>query len=139
MRTRGPEVVNFLETFTTLTGSYAGRPFIPDPWVREWLYDLYREKPDGSRQYRTALLGVPRKNAKSTISSGIGLYELTIHPYDAEPEVICAAADRAQAKIVHEMAKSSIYRNDELQNALKINRDEIFNPSAGPRARWKAA
>lgn len=53
----------------------------------------------GYRRFKKAYTEIPRKNAKSTISSGVGLYLLTA---DNEPgaEVYSAATTRDQAKIV---------------------------------------
>lgn len=53
----------------------------------------------GLRKYRTAYIEVARKNAKSTLSSGVGLYMMAI---DGEPgaEVYSAATTRDQAAIV---------------------------------------
>ncbi|MGG6430824.1 terminase large subunit domain-containing protein [Acetobacter ghanensis] len=56
-------------------------------------------KKTGFRRYRRAYIGVPRGNAKSTLSSGVALFMLTA---DGEqgPEVYSAATTRDQAKIV---------------------------------------
>jgi phage terminase large subunit-like protein len=59
---------------------------------------------DGNRRFRTAYTEVPRKNAKSTLSSGVGLYMVAC---DGEPgaEVYSAATAKHQARIVFDDAK----------------------------------
>jgi len=58
----------------------------------------------GLRRFRTAYIEVPRKNGKSTLLSGVGLYFLTV---DDEPgaEVYSAAASTHQARIVFDATR----------------------------------
>lgn len=56
---------------------------------------------DGLRRFRTCLVMVPRKNAKSTMTAGVGLYMLTADG-ESGAEVHSAATTRDQAKIVAE-------------------------------------
>lgn len=53
----------------------------------------------GYRRFRTAYTEVPRKNAKSTLSSGVGLY-MVGPDGEAGAEVYSAATTRDQAKII---------------------------------------
>ncbi len=57
------------------------------------------------RRFRTAYNEVARKNAKSTLSSGIGLY-MTGADSEGGAEVYSAATTRDQARIVFEDAKN---------------------------------
>jgi len=80
-------------------GEWAGRTFEPSPWQQFILWSLFGwKRSDGQRRFRTAFIEVPRKNGKSTLIAGIGLYLLTA---DGEPgaEVYSAATKREQAKI----------------------------------------
>lgn len=63
----------------------------------------------GMRRYRTVYIEVPRKNAKTTIAAGVGLYLLE---KDGEPgaEVYSAATTRNQAKIVFNIARQMALR-----------------------------
>ena len=85
---------------------WAGTPIILEPWqifivvnVFGWLH-----KETGLRRFRTVYIEVPRKNAKSTLTSAVALCMLAI---DDEPgaEVYSAATTRDQAKIVFEDAQ----------------------------------
>lgn len=74
---------------------------------------------DGLRRFRTAYTEVPRKNAKSTLSSGVGAYMLAA---DGEPgaEVYSLATTRDQARIVFDDARAMISRTPALREALGV-------------------
>ena len=71
---------------------------------------LHRET--GLRRFNTAYLEVARKNAKSTLAAGIGLYMLAA---DGEPgaEVYSAATTGDQARIVFDVARQMVLREPE--------------------------
>jgi phage terminase large subunit-like protein len=54
---------------------------------------------DETRRFRIAFVEVPRKNGKTTLAAGIGLY-LLVADGEAGAEVYCAATKRDQAKLV---------------------------------------
>ena len=64
-------------------------------------------RPDGTRRYRTALIYVPRKNAKTTIAAGIALY-LTFCDSEAGAEVYSTAANEDQAALCFDIAKGMV-------------------------------
>jgi phage terminase large subunit-like protein len=81
-------------------GEWAGEPFILEPWQVFIVGGLLGwKRANGTRRFRTAYIEVPRKNGKSTLLAGLGLYGLVM---DREhgAEVYCAATMRDQAKIV---------------------------------------
>jgi phage terminase large subunit-like protein len=125
MRTAGPQVVEFIETFLTLGGSYAGQPFRMLPWMREVVDDIYLLDDNGRRVRRTYLLGVPRKNAKSTLASALAVYHLIVDRSDKSPQVISAAGDKKQARLVFDEAKRMISSSAELSGVCQVYRDEI--------------
>lgn len=132
-RTDGPHVVKFVEQFLTLTGSYAGEPFIPLPWMRDYLDELYELREDGTRKIATALLGIPRKNAKSTIAAAVALYQLVVDRRDESPEIVIAAGDRDQARIIFRMASEMVARSPHLSRLLKVRAREIIHPGRNGR------
>ena len=76
-----------------------------------WLCDRDQHDEDGNvlmiagtRRFRTLYLEVARKNAKSTLLSGIGLYML-VADGEAGAEIYSAATTHKQAKIVWQDAK----------------------------------
>lgn len=96
---------------------------------------VYRET--GLRRYRTAYIEVPRKNAKSTLSSGIGLYML-VADREAGAEIYSAATTRDQAKIVWQMSKRMVERSPGMQARFGVSSgslsiyvdhtDSVFKP-----------
>ncbi|HEX7786759.1 MAG TPA: terminase large subunit, partial [Methylomirabilota bacterium] len=124
-KSAGPMVAEFLETFCRQSrGDVAGQPLQLRPWQRELLDDLFALRPDGTRCYRTALIGLPRKNGKSTLCSGLALYGLIA---DGEPgaEIYSCAGDRQQARIVFEEAKRMAQHDPDLRGVLTFYRDAI--------------
>lgn len=76
------------------------------------------------RLYVEALVGLARKNGKSTLSSGVALYLLV---GDGEPgaEIYAAASSKDQAKIVFEQAKKMVEMSPRLLDYCKIYKNEI--------------
>lgn len=103
-------------------GRWSGKPFELLDWQRDKIiYPIFGwMRPDGQRRFRKSFVGVPKKNGKSTLASGIGLYMLTA---DGEPgpEIYSVATDRDQASIVHREALNMVEASEELQFCLKIN------------------
>lgn len=113
-------------------GEWAGQPISLLPWQEN---DVIRplfgwKRPDGTRRYRTCFVEVPRKNGKSTIAAGIGLYLLFA---DGEPgaEVYSAAADRSQAAIVFDIAKQMVAKSPMLAKRARIFQSSIMAPATG--------
>ena len=102
----------FAEHLRHTKGRWDGKPFELLDWQRDdlikplfgWMND------DGDRRYRIAYIEVAKKNGKSSLCGGIGLYLLAADG-EAGSQVYCAASDREQASIVYRecsaMAKSS--------------------------------
>lgn len=92
-------VVRFFQTrITHVKGVMAGKPYSLEPWERRIIRRLFgwKNRKTGLRKYKTLYLEVPRKNSKTTIVAGLGIF---LTAYDKEPgaEVVAAAADREQA------------------------------------------
>lgn len=120
----GQHACNFFETYLHHSkGRWGGRRFELADWQRnDLLMPLFGwVGPDGARRYRKAYVEIPKKNGKSTIASGIGLYMLSA---DGEPgaEIYSAAGDEEQAKIVHTEAVNMVDASKDLQRSLRINR-----------------
>lgn len=119
----------FPKYLTHTKGRWAGQPFLLADWqseqiIRPLFGTLNR---DGTRRFRTALLGTPRKAGKSTLGAGIALRMLFA---DGEPgsEVYSCAADKEQAAIVFDMAKAMVEANPALSSRAKIYRRSIVVP-----------
>jgi len=124
---KGEKAVQWIERYCThVKGALGGEPFILEDWQKDDiirpLFGTVRE--DGLRQYRQAYIEVPRKNGKSNLCAAIALYMLYA---DGEPgaEIISAAGDRNQARIVFEIASAMCANNAKLRAHGKILRNTI--------------
>lgn len=91
----------FMEKLPHIKGRWAGSPISLELWQIFILVSAFGWKytATGLRRFRTVYIEVPRKNAKSTLSSGVGLY-LTVADDEGGSEVYSAATTRDQARIV---------------------------------------
>jgi len=125
----GDRVARFVEKNVRQTkGRWSGEPLELEPWQRDILDELYLVKEDGSFVYREALIGIPRKNGKSTLMSAIALYGLLAMD-EHGAEVYVAAASKDQARIVFNQAKEFVEVSPALQKWLKPQRNVIISPS----------
>ncbi|MCI0352271.1 MAG: terminase large subunit [Acidobacteriales bacterium] len=124
---RAEHVVKFFERFLRLyEGEFAGQPFIPQDWQIDVLSRCFgwvgysehwrREV----RRFRKASIFVPKKNGKSPLGAGVGLYLLI---GDAEPgqKVFSAAKDGQQARIMHTHAMKMVALSPALQRHCKVH------------------
>jgi len=88
-------VVEFFARLRHWKGEWAGVPF----WLEEWqVTDIIAplfgwKRADGSRRFRTAYIEIGRKNGKSLLAAGIGLYMLMADGEEGA-EVYSAAAKK---------------------------------------------
>ncbi|HEX5442657.1 MAG TPA: terminase large subunit, partial [Pirellulales bacterium] len=96
-------------------GDWASKPFEPLEWQRDHvLYPLFGwKRPDSTRRFRKAYVELPKKNGKSTLAAGIGLYML-VGDREAGAECYSAATDQKQASIVHNEACAMVDASPEL-------------------------
>ncbi len=118
---KAERVKDFIETYCTYSkGEWAGQPFRLLPWQwDELISPLFGTvNDDGSRQYRTCYVEIPKKNGKSELCAALGLYMLTNDGEDGA-EVYIAAADREQATIVYRAAAAMVLNSAELSRHIK--------------------
>jgi phage terminase large subunit-like protein len=121
----------FPECLVHVKGEWAGRPIVLEEWQQAFIANIFGwKRPDGFRRYRSALLYVPRKNAKTTIAAGLAL-EFTF--IDGEPgaEVYGGAANKDQASICHSIAKEMVRGSLELAKRAKIFKSAITYEAEG--------
>lgn len=114
--------VDFFPRFVRhIKGSqFAGKTCTLEWWQTAFIATLFGwKRKDGSRRYRTCYCEIPRKNGKSFIASGVGLYLLTC---DSEPgaEIYSAACDREQASIVFDVAAAMVRKSKPLKKRLRV-------------------
>lgn len=117
-------------------GRLAGRPLDPDPWqvayilapVFGWVHqDDYGE---WVRIITTLYVDVPRKNGKSTLSGGLGIY-LTCSDGESGAEVIAAATSKDQAGYVFAPVKTMAEKTPALAGKLRVLGGSITHKSSG--------
>lgn len=132
-KSRGWEVSEFIDTFAIQTketvAGYSGDRMQLRDWQKELMQHLFAIGADGKFRHRTALIGMARKNGKSAIGSGIGLWSLIMGPNGGE--VYSCAADKEQARIVFGDAKKMIQAEPELEELCNVYRDAIEVPATG--------
>jgi phage terminase large subunit-like protein len=110
-------------------GEWAGQRFELAPWQIALLREAFgwKRRADGQRRYRTVYVFIPRKNGKSQLAAGVGLYLL--HG-DGEPgaEVYSLAADRRQAAVVFDEAAKMCRASPALDDRSDIFRRRIVAP-----------
>jgi len=118
-------VILFFTMLKHSKGEWAGQPVILQPWQQFIMWNLFGwKKTDGTRRFKTAYQEVARKNGKSTIHAGLGLYLLLA---DGEPgaEIYTAATKKDQAKITHSEATRMVKASARLRKEIKIFKDNL--------------
>lgn len=119
--------ISFFPLLRHSKGEWAGTPFALEPWQEFIVGSLFGwKRADGLRRFRTAYLSVARKNGKSTLVAGIGLY---LAFFDDEPgaEVYAAATKRDQAKITWSEAQRMVQRTPGLSGRIKAYQNNLHN------------
>lgn len=114
-------------------GEWAGRPVALEPWQQFIVWNLFGwKREDGTRRFRTGYLEVPRKNGKTTLAAGLGLYLAFV---DGEPgaEVYSAATKRDQARISHTDATQMVARSAQLRKLVKTVKDNLSSTATGSK------
>ena len=117
-------------------GRWAGQVLEPDPWqvayliapVFGWL--RLNDNEHWVRVVRTAYIELPRKNGKSTIAGGIGLY---LTGADGEPgaQVVAAASTKNQAEFVFNPIKELVKESPALRGRFRPLTGKILHPASG--------
>ena len=128
-------VLDFMQRLRHTTGLHAGSNFVPLPWqINEVLKPVFGLVDDqGRRIIRTCMVWIPKKNGKSTLAAALALYLLM---WDEEPysEVISAAADKQQARIVYQMAVDiALAAHPSIERTLAIGKESIEHAPSGSR------
>lgn len=99
---------------------HAGRRFKLRPWQREIIEALYATNSDGRRVKRSALISLPRKCGKTTLSAALALAHLVGPEAERRGQIVSAAADRAQAAILYNEMRAMIMANPRLADRVVI-------------------
>ncbi len=123
-RKAAQRAISFIEKLKHTKGEWAGQRFKLEPWQQFTLWNIFGWKnADGTRRFRYAYIEIARKNGKTALSAGIGLYMLFADG-EARPEVYSAATVKDQAKICFSDAVEIVKATD-LKNYLTPYRNSI--------------
>jgi len=131
-RSAGFEVAEFIDTFGVVTkdtiAGRAGDVLRLRGWQKELLrYAFARD--DNGFIHSVNLVGMPRKNGKSALASGVAIWNLLAGARGGE--IYSCAADKDQARIVFRDAKMMIEAEPELSEIVRVYKDAIEVPSTG--------
>ncbi len=127
----GEDVADFIQTFCRhIKGEKRGELIELEPWQVDLLVDLFEIGEDGAWRYREALVGMPRKNGKSTLGAGIALYAL-VAAGEPGAEVYSCAGDKKQAEIVFGDAQQMVELDPELSSILTVYKGAIEHKASG--------
>jgi phage terminase large subunit-like protein len=113
-------------------GRWSGQPFFLLAWQRSLIRAIFGwKRADGTRRFRIVWCEVPRKNGKTALAAGVGLY-LAFASGEPGAEVYCAASVKKQASIAFNEAlrmRGQSPKLRELTNAFKfnLNRPDTFS------------
>jgi len=123
-------VVDFFQKYLRHSkGEWAGQPFVLEPWQIfclsvEFGWLRYNT---GKRRFRLGWTELPRKNGKSTLNSGKGLY---LFAADDEPgaEIYAAATKKDQAKIIWSEAVRMVKASPDLGGLIQRFHSSLIIP-----------
>lgn len=150
--TLGPLVCRWIEqNLVHGEGDFYGKPFKLRGWQRAFIYEAYELRPDGSRHYDEALLGIPKGNGKTELAAAIACAELggpvVFDGWKADgtpkgkrrisPDIPIAAASFEQADKLFGAAKIMIGKG-RLDNFFEVFDTEI-QERGGPGRMYRVA
>ncbi len=112
-------VIDFFGLLKHSKGKWAGQIIELEPWQQFIVWVLFGwKRADHTRRFRTAYLEVARKNGKTTLAAGIGLYLMVA---DGEPgaEIYAAATKLDQAKILFNEAERMVKASPSLRKKIR--------------------
>ena len=122
-------VIAFYQFCHHLKGEWAGTPISLEPWQQFFLWVAFGwMRTDGTRRFRFLYLEIARKNGKTTVAAGGGLY---LAFADGEPgaEVYACATKKDQAKICHGAATNMVRASRHLADRIDIYSNNLADES----------
>lgn len=97
-------VVTFIEQLKHTKGEFYNQPFELIDWQEQIIRDVFGIlRPDGTREYHTCYIEIPKKCGKTCLAAAVALYMLCADG-EQRAEVYSCAADRDQASLVFDAA-----------------------------------
>ena len=121
---RADYVCAFLELLAFGSGGWKGKPFRLQNWQREPIRDFYGNvttEAEENRKFRIfqyLYLEIPKKNGKTELAAGLGLYHL-LGDGELNPQVYICAADKDNATICYNAMCSMLEERPWLARKVK--------------------
>lgn len=135
---KGNRICKFLEMMPHTAGKWRaqGLKLTLEPWQKFMLASIFGwvRKRDGNRRFATVYVCVPRKNGKSQILAGVGLYMLCLDgEYGAQ--VYSGATSEKQASFVFDPAKIMATDSPEFLSryGVEVNASSIVVPKTNSK------
>jgi phage terminase large subunit-like protein len=128
-RDEAGRAIRFFDNCTHSKGLWAGQRFVLSDWQAFAVGCLFGwQRTTGGRRFRRSYLQVARKNGKTTLAAGVGLYGL-IADREQGAEVYSAATKAEQAKLIWSEACEMVKRSPKLARFLDINNGRVVMES----------
>ena len=117
---RANHIIEFFENYCRHSkGKQGGKRVVLELWEKAMLAAAFGFVDiNGLRKYREVVLIVGKKNGKSLIASGVGLY-LLVGDGEPGPEIYAVATKRDQAKIIWQESKRMVKKSPSLLKRIK--------------------
>jgi phage terminase large subunit-like protein len=134
---RVDRVVGAFRRLRHTKGRFAGQVFDPDCWqVAYYLAPVFgwvapsKDSGEYARIITTAWIELPRKNGKTTLASGTGIY---LTGGDGEPgaQVVCAATNKDQARFAFDPMKQIVRGSPDLTRHFEPFQSKIIHKASG--------
>lgn len=124
-REEAQRAINFIQKLKHFKGEWAGRYVVLEPWQQFIVWNIFGwKRANGTRRFRYAYVEVARKNGKTFLAAGIGLY-MQVADRESGAEVYSAATTAAQSRICFDAA-CAIVRNTALSKRLRVQAHAIM-------------
>jgi phage terminase large subunit-like protein len=127
------DTLGFVENEIVLSdGRTVGEGVLHDPWIRARMLAPVLERDDSGRpRYRLVYVELPRGHWKSGGAAAVATVQAALYP---STDVVVAAADTDQARIIFENVDGYLDRNPALGGHFRSRRNELLTES-GSRIR----
>lgn len=125
--------IDFFSFLHHSKGEWANTPIELEPWQQFLLAVIFGwKRANGTRRFRESYNEIARKNGKSTLAAGVGLY---LFIADGEPgsEVYAAATKRDQAKIVWSESERMVKASPWLRRRIGIVKNNLHVPNTASK------
>jgi phage terminase large subunit-like protein len=130
----GEDVIEFFRILRHTIGEKAGEPFYLEPWEQAAIVVCFGwvHRTGGYRRFKFLYLEIPRKNGKTALGSGLGLY-MTVADGEAGARCYSFATKRDQAKLAYEQAEKMVKASKPLQRRISIYTGRMISEDTDSR------